>query len=199
MKFLLRSLIIPFLFLLALPAAAQSIQFTADVTQGNGQVTPVLTWDTTPLADDCVAGGDWSGNKGGAGTETLATITSSATYNLTCTWINDSVTLTWTPPTQNTDDSALTDLASYNIYFGSSPGGPYSNTDIVTDANANTHIVSGLPVGAWYFVATAVNSLGIESDLSNEAMKLIDAIGGSESIGIVVNPVPNAPTNLGVL
>jgi len=33
-----------------------------------------------------------------------------------------SVTLTWTPPTKNTDGSQLTDLAAYKIYYGLSQG-----------------------------------------------------------------------------
>ncbi len=31
-------------------------------------------------------------------------------------------TLSWTPPTQNTDGSPLTDLAGYRVYWGTSSG-----------------------------------------------------------------------------
>ena len=33
-----------------------------------------------------------------------------------------SITLSWTAPTENEDGSALTDLAAYKIYYGTSPG-----------------------------------------------------------------------------
>src|SRR5690606_39832230 len=35
---------------------------------------------------------------------------------------SESVTLTWLPPTQNEDGSALTDLAGYKIRYGLAPG-----------------------------------------------------------------------------
>ncbi len=188
------------LLLLALPSYAQNIiSFTAEVTSGVETVVPVLTWDTTPLADDCVASGDWSGSKGPSGTETLPAITSSATYNITCNWIDDKATLTWTAPTQNTDGTPLTDLAGFKIYYGLSQGGPYDEVVDIPDAGATTHVVQPLASGAWFFVATAYNAIGTESDVSNEAMKILGEETDQESVGITVNPKPASPDNLTVL
>lgn len=36
------------------------------------------------------------------------------------TTVRGSATLSWTPPTKNTDGSRLTDLAGYKIYYGTS-------------------------------------------------------------------------------
>ena len=44
------------------------------------------------------------------------------------------VTLSWTPPTQNVDGSYLTDLAGYNIYYGTHPDKLYTSI-MVYDQN----------------------------------------------------------------
>lgn len=188
------------LLLLALPSYAQNIiSFTAEVTSGVETVVPVLTWDTTPLADDCVASGDWSGNKGPSGTETLPAITSSATYNITCNWLDVTATVTWTAPTQNTDGTAYTDPKGFKVYYGMNQGGPYDNVDDIPNPNATTHVISPLASGAWFFVATAYNQNDVESDVSNEASKILGEEVASESVGITVNPKPASPDNLTVL
>ena len=184
--------------LVALAAAgvsgAQSITFTAETTTGVGQVTPVLTWSTSPAADSCDASGDWSGAKGAQGSETLAPITSSATYNLECSWGDDEVSLTWTPPTTNTDGSSLNDLASYDIYYGNSA--PYENVEIVSDPNASSAVISSLASGNWCFVVTATNQLGVESEFSNESCVLVSDTEQTESVGITVNAQPSPPMDV---
>lgn len=86
-------------------------------------------------------------------------------------------TLSWTAPTQNTDGSALTDLAGYTIYGGTVAGGPYGDVSIsISNPSTTTFVVSNLTEGTTYFfVVTAFNSASPvqESDLSNEASKFI--------------------------
>jgi hypothetical protein len=77
-----------------------------------------------------------------------------------------SVTLSWTAPTQNSDGSALTNLASYNIYYGVSPG-HFPNQRQINNPGVTTYVVDNLAPNTYYFVATAVNSQGIESQFSN--------------------------------
>lgn len=195
-----RRMLLPLLSLLALPVNAQNIiSFTAEVTSGVETVIPVLTWDTTPLADDCTASGDWSGSKGPSGTETLPAITGSATYNITCSWLDVSATLTWTPPTTNTDGTAYTDPKGFKLYYGMSQGGPYDNIVDIQDPNATVHVVSPLLPGTWWFVATAYNLNDVESDFSGEAMKILGEETETESVGITVNPKPSPPSSLGVM
>lgn len=83
-----------------------------------------------------------------------------------------SITLSWTPPTQNSDGSALTDLAGYNIYYGLSAGS-YANTINVDNPGIATLVVENLTPNTYYFVATAINQSGVESDYSNIAVKTV--------------------------
>lgn len=179
------------------PTPTQNIIiFTAEATTGIGTVTPVLTWDTMPFADDCIASGDWSGRKGGAGTETLSSITTGATYNITCEWGDAIVILNWTAPTENTDGTPYTDAKGYKIYFGSSQAGPYNNIIDIQNPAILTYVLDSLISGAWFFVVTAYNLNDIESDISNEAMRILGLTSETKSVGITVNPTPNAPSNL---
>lgn len=180
----------------SLPALGQnSIQFTADTLTGDGSVVPSLRWSTTPAATSCTASGDWTGSKGASGAETLPAITQGRTYNLTCTWQDDRATLRWVIPTQNTDGSPLTDLAGFRITYGQSatPGG---TTISIDDPTVTTRVIQPLAPGAWYFWVQARNSLGVFSDYSNGATKILTAATGSQSVGITVNPKPSAPTSL---
>jgi len=178
-------------------ASAQNIiQFTADVTSGVETVVPVLTWDTIPLADDCTASGDWTGAKGPSGTETLPAISGSATYNIQCDWLDSSALLTWTIPTQNTDGTAYTDPKGFKVYYDMTQGGPYVNVNDIANPTASTHIVSPLIPGSWFFVVTAYNQNDVESDVSNEAMKILGLTTETESVGITVNPKPASPVDL---
>lgn len=177
--------------------AQNTLVFTAETTTGTEQVTPVLTWTTTPAADLCTASGDWSGVKLPAGQETLAPITSSATYNITCEWTDDSATLSWTAPTQNTDGTDLTDLAGFKLKRGLSPGGPYDQATIdIPDPNATSHVDGPLLGGEYCYVSLAYNAIGTESDNSNEACKTVEPGLDTKSVGITVNAKPNAPSGM---
>ncbi len=82
-----------------------------------------------------------------------------------------SVTLSWTAPTQNTDGSHLTDLAGYKIYYGLSEG-EYPNVISIDTPGLTIFVVENLIPNTYYFVATSVNSSGVESDYSNVAVKV---------------------------
>jgi hypothetical protein len=86
---------------------------------------------------------------------------------------NGAATLTWQPPTLNTDGSALTDLAAFKVYWSTSQG-TYSPTQSTRIPSASrSHTVSGLARGTWYFVVTALNTQGIESPYSGAWAKTI--------------------------
>ena len=77
----------------------------------------------------------------------------------------DSVTLSWSAPTDNTNGTALTNLAGYNIYYGT------NSTDLsqkvsLTTVGLLTYVVTNLNSGTWYFYITSVNTAGVESSPS---------------------------------
>jgi hypothetical protein len=74
-----------------------------------------------------------------------------------------SVTLTWTPPTENTDGTALTDLSGYRIYFSDDPAA-LDNVIQVSNPGLTAYVIEDLERTDWHFAMTALNSQGIESD-----------------------------------
>jgi len=77
-----------------------------------------------------------------------------------------------TVPTQNTDGSALTDLAGVRIYYGTSPAN-LAQVVQLAGATVSRYTVSNLTSGTWYFGATAYTSSGTESALSPIVSKSI--------------------------
>ena len=83
-----------------------------------------------------------------------------------------SVTLSWAAPMQNEDGSALTDLAGYKLYWGTTPGN-YTGTATIDNPGITTYTVDGLSAGTYEFVATSRNAAGIESTYSNPVTKTV--------------------------
>jgi hypothetical protein len=74
---------------------------------------------------------------------------------------NGSATLSWTPPTANSDGTVLTNLAGYRIYYGTTTQLTQSVT--LTNPGLTRYVISGLAPATWYFALVAYNSAGIES------------------------------------
>jgi hypothetical protein len=83
-----------------------------------------------------------------------------------------SATLSWTPPTQNTDGSPLNNLAGYKVYWGTSLNN-YVNSATIANPGIATYVVDQLTPAQWYFVVTSYSSTGIESTFSNVASKQV--------------------------
>jgi hypothetical protein len=77
-----------------------------------------------------------------------------------------------TPPSQNNDGSALTDLAGMRVYYGTSSSSLNQVLDLPGTA-ATTYTLSNLQSGTWYFAATAYTSGGQESSPSPTVSKSI--------------------------
>lgn len=74
-------------------------------------------------------------------------------------------TISWLPPTQRTDGSVLTNLAGYEIRFGTRPGA-LDNTVQLRNPGLTRYLVESLMPGTWYFALVAVDSAGVTSGLS---------------------------------
>ncbi len=85
---------------------------------------------------------------------------------------NGTATLDWTAVTQNMDGTTLTNLAGYNIHYGTSAGN-MSQTIQVTNPSLTAYVVTNLSSGAWYFAVAAYTSGGTEGALSNVGTKTI--------------------------
>ncbi len=71
-------------------------------------------------------------------------------------------TLSWGPPTQNDDGSALTDLAGYRIYYGRNRDN-LTQSIVLNNPGLTRYVVENLTQARWYFSMTSVNSDGTES------------------------------------
>lgn len=83
-----------------------------------------------------------------------------------------SATLSWQPPTSNTDDSPLTNLAGYRIYYGTSAQS-LSGTAVVSGSGVSSYVIENLSPATWYFAVTAYNSDNVESSRSTVVSKTI--------------------------
>jgi len=176
------------LMLLGTIAQAQTagtITFTANRTSSSTSFAPVLTWSTSPVATSCTASGAWSGTKFASGSETLATITSSKAYTLTCTWGNGTASINWTAPTKNSDGSTLTDLASFKVLYGNSSGN-LNMSKAISDPRATSTSIGSLGQGTWYFAVRAVNSKGVESNSSSTVSKTITGASTAKTVNITI-------------
>jgi hypothetical protein len=81
-------------------------------------------------------------------------------------------TLSWTPPTTNTNGTPLTDLTGYTINYGTSADSLTSSVN-VPQATTTSYTFQGLSSGTWYFTVSAYASDGSQSAPSSVASKTI--------------------------
>jgi hypothetical protein len=86
---------------------------------------------------------------------------------------NVSTTLSWSPPTQNSDGSPLMDLAGYKIYWGTTPGN-YSRSVTLNNPGLTSYVVDNLVPGTYEFVATSFNTNGMESAYSSPVTRVLN-------------------------
>ena len=85
---------------------------------------------------------------------------------------NGGATLSWTPPTSNTDGTALTNLAGYRIAYGTSSSA-LTNTIQVANPGLSSYTLTNVAPGTYYFAVRAYTSTGTESSNSNVQVKTI--------------------------
>jgi len=107
-------------------------------------------------------------NDGGAPGESPASRAVEARANT----VRGSVTLSWTPPTANTDGSRLSDLAGYRIYYGTSKE-YFQRVIEINDPGATEYTINNLPAFTYYFAVSAYNAAGAESARSNVRSKIV--------------------------
>lgn len=129
----------------------------------------------------------WQGNKMKKLGFILITIFLIAT---TLSWASvpttDTTTVSWTPPTTNTDGSPLTDLKGYTIFYGTAPGVYDAFIDV---GNVTSYQFIGLKDNTtYYYVIVACDVVDICSVYSVEVFRTINFTVLKEPSDVVVGP-----------
>ena len=82
-----------------------------------------------------------------------------------------SATVSWHPPTTNTNGSVINNLAGYTIYYGTSASN-YSSVK-VANPGLTSYTISNLAAGSYSFAVVAYNAAGMTSNYSAVATKTI--------------------------
>ena len=163
--------------------AGTAYSFTPTASDPNGNALTFSIQNPPSWASFNTQSGNLSGTPGSgdAGTYTNIIISVSdgtstaslAAFSIIVTQVaNGSATVSWSAPTQNTDGSALTNLAGFNIYYGTSAGNLNQSVQIA-NPGLTTYALGNLAPGAWYFAVNAYTTAGAESALSSIASKTI--------------------------
>jgi hypothetical protein len=163
--------------------AAQSYNFqpTASDPDGNNLAFSIVNrpaWATFNTSTGRLSGTPASADVGTYRNISISvsdgtTSTALATFTITVNQVtNGSATISWVPPTQNTDGSPLTDLGGYRIYYGTSVAALTQVAEI-SNPGITTYMVQNLSPATWYFSLRAFRADGTESDPSNIVSKTI--------------------------
>lgn len=163
--------------------AGQSYSFQPTANDANGDqltfsVTNLPGWATFNAATGRISGTPNATQVGAYSNIRISVSDGAATTSLSAFSITVSemgtgtATLSWTPPTTNSDGTTLTNLAGYQVRFGRSA----SNLDQLVsldNPSINRYVLENLATGTWYFAVVAVNTAGVTSTLSNTGNKTI--------------------------
>jgi Putative Ig domain/Fibronectin type III domain len=83
-----------------------------------------------------------------------------------------SATVSWKAPILNTNGTAITNLAGYEIKYGTSASN-LSTTVKVASASTTSYVIANLAAGTYYFGVSAYNSAGEMSSVSSVASKTV--------------------------
>jgi len=157
----------------SLTAGTSDVHVSSAAWKGEGYSVSGITFPVTVPAGQSVPftvafAPQSSGNSAGSITFDSDAANPTTTENLTGMGTQTgthTVALSWNPSTSQ--------VVGYNVYRGVVSGGPYSKINSALDANTNytdSQVQSGQ---TYYYVTTAVDSVGTESSYSNQAQAVI--------------------------
>lgn len=163
--------------------AGDTYQFQPSASDADGdalafQISNLPSWATFNPVSGALTGTPTSADVGTTSNIVISvsdglTSTTLAAFSVAVTQISTgSATISWLPPTENTDGSALTDLAGYHIYYGTSATA-LTQTVTITNPGLTAYVIENLAAATWYFVVRAYTADGTESASSNVASKTI--------------------------
>lgn len=164
-------------------SAGTAYSFTPTTTDPSGNpltfsIENPPSWATFNTHSGTLSGTPGAGDAGsyasiGISVSDETSSASLASFSITVTQATSgSATVNWSAPTQNTNGSALTNLAGFHIYYGTSAGNLNQSVQIANPGLA-TYVLSDLAAGTWYFSVNAYTTTGAESVVSNIASKTI--------------------------
>lgn len=120
----------------------------------------------------CNDSGSSAAGSAAAGAGAGKSVTSAASA---ATATDKAVTLSWNPPTHNSDGSSLSNLAGYILHYGTSSE-DYTGTIEITNPTATSYVISdsSFPPGTYYFAISAYNAQQVSSSLSGEVAITVD-------------------------
>ena len=164
--------------------AGQAYSFQPSANDANGDAltftaTNLPGWATFNATTGRISGTPTAAQVGAYANVSITVSDGTATasiapFTITVSDVNGSgsATLSWTPPTQNTDGSSLRNLSGYQVRYGRSAN-DLTETVTLDNPSLNRYVVENLSSGTWYFAVLAVNGTGATSSFSNIASKTI--------------------------
>jgi len=171
---------------------APLVTLTASPSTVASGTASMLTWSSTNASSCVIAMGGQSGTVGTIGSHVTPTLSASTTFTFSCTGaggsasksttvsvtaattgpVTGTATLSWAAPSSNTNGTALTPLAGYTLYYGTSQNA-LTHSVTVSGASTTDCEITGLTSGTWYFAVAANAADGTQSALSNIGSKAI--------------------------
>ena len=110
----------------------------------------------------------------GSATASLAAFSITVTGTAAANPSTGSATVKWVAPTENSNGTALTNLAGYTVYYGTDASTLSQGQSVkVANPAALSYTVSGLASGTWYFAVASYTTGGQASALSAVSSKTI--------------------------
>ncbi len=161
----------------------QAYSFQPSATDANGDrlsftVANLPGWASFSTDSGRISGTPTAAQVGSYGNITITASDGTASTKLGPFSINvsevgsGSATLSWMPPTQNSDGTSLNNLAGYEVRYGRDGANLDQKVDL-DNPSINRYVVENLSSGTWYFAVVAVNASGSTSQLSNTASKTV--------------------------
>lgn len=178
------------------PASAGSVTLSASPPSGSGSVAVTLSWSTTANDDGIAASScqpSWQAASVPASGSVQLTATSTTNYSITCTWNDLSAVLAWTPPTTNTDGSAI-GSTQVPLTFNLNAGAQGAETPAKSGITTNTYTDTVATAQTRCYTVNTVDALKSASAPTNELCKVLGPATMQASASVTVKVVPNAPT-----
>jgi putative Ig domain-containing protein len=164
--------------------AGSGYRFTPTASDSSGAALTFSIQNTPSWATFNTATGELSGTPTAADVNTYAHIVISVSDGKTSVSLpafsisvtensNSSVSLSWTTPTQNANGTALTDLAGYYIYYGTSANQMTQSVKIA-NPGITSYVLSNLSPGIWYFSIVTYTTANEESTNSAVVSTRVD-------------------------